>query len=79
MPAALVFGATGQLGRPLLARLRSAGWDVVAVSRDAIEVATGHGWRLAIERLQSEGKRPMEAREFLAGRALHPGARFTGP
>ena len=35
MPAALVFGATGQLGRPLLARLRSSGWDVVAVSRDA--------------------------------------------
>ncbi|HET8819382.1 MAG TPA: NAD-dependent epimerase/dehydratase family protein [Xanthomonadaceae bacterium] len=35
MPAALVFGASGQLGRPLLARLRAAGWDVVAVSRDA--------------------------------------------
>ena len=34
MPAALVFGATGQLGRPLLARLREERWDVVAVSRD---------------------------------------------
>ena len=33
MPAALLFGATGQIGRPLLARLREAGWDVVAVSR----------------------------------------------
>ncbi len=33
MPAALVFGATGQIGRPLLGRLRAAGWDVVAVSR----------------------------------------------
>jgi methionyl-tRNA formyltransferase len=52
---------------------------IVAVSRDAIHVATGHGWRLAIERLQPEGKRPMETREFLAGRALQAGARFGGP
>ena len=35
MPAALVFGASGQLGRPLLERLRAAGRDVVAVSREA--------------------------------------------
>ncbi len=52
---------------------------IVAVSRDAIHAATGHGWRLAIERVQPEGKRPMEAREFLAGRAVQPGAQFTGP
>ena len=52
---------------------------VVEISRNAIHVATGHGWRLAIERLQPEGKRPMEAREFLAGRALQTGARFGGP
>lgn len=35
MSAALVFGASGQLGQPLLARLRDAGWELVAVSRDA--------------------------------------------
>jgi len=52
---------------------------IVAVSRDAISVATGHGWRLAIEQLQPEGKRPMTARDFLAGRPVQPGARFTGP
>lgn len=52
---------------------------VVAVSREAIHVAAGHGGRLAIERIQPEGKRPMSAREFLAGRPLQPGARFTGP
>lgn len=52
---------------------------VVDVSRDAIHVATGHGGRLAIEQLQPEGKRPMAARDFLAGRAIRPGARFTGP
>lgn len=33
MPSALVFGASGQIGRPLLARLQHAGWEVVAVSR----------------------------------------------
>ena len=33
MPTALVFGASGQVGKPLLARLRDAGWDSVAVSR----------------------------------------------
>lgn len=37
MPQALVFGASGQIGRPVLARLRAAGWEVVAVSRDAHE------------------------------------------
>lgn len=35
MPAALLFGASGQVGRPLVARLRDAGWEVVAVSRQA--------------------------------------------
>ena len=49
---------------------------IIETSRDAIHVATGHDGRLAIERLQPEGKRPMAAREFLAGRALQPGARF---
>jgi len=52
---------------------------VVAVSKDAIHVAAGHGSRLAIEQLQAEGKRPMSARDFLAGRPIQPGARFTGP
>jgi methionyl-tRNA formyltransferase len=50
---------------------------VVAVSRDAIHVAAGHGSRLAIARLQPEGKRPMTAREFLAGHPVRPGARLS--
>jgi nucleoside-diphosphate-sugar epimerase len=33
MRRALVFGGSGQIGRPLLARLHEAGWDTVAVSR----------------------------------------------
>ncbi|MBI2829384.1 MAG: methionyl-tRNA formyltransferase [Acidobacteria bacterium] len=51
---------------------------IVETSRDAIHVATGHGERIAIEQLQPEGRRPMGAREFLAGRRVQRGARFTG-
>jgi methionyl-tRNA formyltransferase len=50
---------------------------VVAVTRDAIHVATGNGGRLAILELQPEGKRPMRARDFLAGRPVQPGARLA--
>ena len=32
---ALVFGGSGQIGMPLLDRLRGEGWSVTAVSRDA--------------------------------------------
>ena len=41
---ALVFGASGQIGQPLLARLREEGWDVVAVSRDAQPDTAGVRW-----------------------------------
>jgi methionyl-tRNA formyltransferase len=49
---------------------------VVAVTRDAIEVATGHGGRVAIDELQAEGRRPLPTREFLAGRPITAGARL---
>ena len=52
---------------------------IVAVSADGIEVATGHGGRLAIQELQPEGRRPMRAREFLAGHPVREGARFVRP
>jgi methionyl-tRNA formyltransferase len=52
--------------------------SVAGITRDAIEVATGDG-RIAITELQSEGKRPMTAREFLAGRAVRPGMTFESP
>jgi methionyl-tRNA formyltransferase len=52
---------------------------VVAVSRDAIDVATGRDGRLAIEHMQPEGRRPMSVRDFLASRPLRPGARFGSP
>jgi methionyl-tRNA formyltransferase len=52
---------------------------VIAVRRDAIDVATGRDGRLAIEHVQPEGRRPMSVRDFLASRPLHPGARFGSP
>ena len=48
---------------------------IVSVTADAIDVATGAGV-LAIHELQPEGRRPMQAREFLAGRDVHVGSRF---
>ncbi|MGN6513886.1 MAG: NAD-dependent epimerase/dehydratase family protein [Lysobacteraceae bacterium] len=44
MRTALVFGASGQVGWPLLARLRDEGWSVLAVSRDAQAEAPGLHW-----------------------------------
>ena len=52
---------------------------VVEVSRDSIHVATGHEGRIAIDRVQLEGGRPLQVREFLAGHRVAPGARFGQP
>lgn len=42
---ALVFGGSGQIGIPLLARLHAAGWQVQAVSRQSQAAAPGLTWR----------------------------------
>jgi methionyl-tRNA formyltransferase len=44
---------------------------------DRLIVATGDQALRLIE-IQAEGKRPMSAREFLAGHRLAPGDRFAG-
>ncbi len=44
MKTALVFGASGQIGRPLLDRLRDHGWRVYAVSREARAEQPGLVW-----------------------------------
>ena len=49
---------------------------VIDATGDAIRVATGDGV-LRIVALQPEGKRAMTAREFLAGRPIPAGARFS--
>ena len=52
---------------------------IVDATREAIHVATGNG-TIAILVLQPEGRKPMQVREFLAGRAVTPGMRFeSGP
>jgi nucleoside-diphosphate-sugar epimerase len=45
MRHALLFGATGQIGEPLLARLRADGWRVTAVSRELHRDGPGLSWR----------------------------------
>ena len=54
MKTALVFGASGQLGAPLLERLGEAGWRVFAVSRQARSDSPGQHW-LRGEFAQVEG------------------------
>jgi methionyl-tRNA formyltransferase len=49
---------------------------IVEAEGDRLVVATGSGW-LQVTEIQAEGKRPMGAREFLAGHRLIPGDRFT--
>ena len=44
MKTALVFGASGQVGTPLLQRLVGEGWQVSAVSRDSRADAAGLHW-----------------------------------
>ena len=41
---ALVFGGSGQVGAALLPRLRAAGWEMVAVSRDPHVASPGLRW-----------------------------------
>ena len=50
---------------------------VLDASPGDLVVAAGSG-RVRLLELQAEGKRPMQAREFLAGHRASPGDRFTG-
>ncbi|MGY1410475.1 MULTISPECIES: NAD-dependent epimerase/dehydratase family protein [unclassified Luteimonas] len=45
-PVALVFGGSGQIGRPLLRRLSEAGWVVLALSREAQPALPGVRWQV---------------------------------
>lgn len=49
---------------------------VLAADGDRLSVATGHG-TLHITELQAEGRRAARTREFLAGRKIPAGVRFT--
>jgi methionyl-tRNA formyltransferase len=53
--------------------------SVLEARSGELVVAAGSG-RVRLLELQAEGKRPMQAREFLAGHRVSPGDRFTvGP
>jgi methionyl-tRNA formyltransferase len=52
--------------------------EIVEAAGDVLSVQTGQGV-LRILELQREGRRPVSAREFLAGRPLRDGATFDKP
>ena len=60
---------------PRLATRQEPG-AIVEADGDRLTVATGGGYIHLLE-IQAEGKRPMNAREFLAGHRLAVGERFT--
>jgi methionyl-tRNA formyltransferase len=51
--------------------------SVIDLTRDGIVVATAGGDTIAITQLQPEGRRPMSARDFLAGHPIQPGTTFS--
>ena len=59
------------------ARTREPG-EVLAAAGGVLTVVCGDGRALQLDVLQPEGRRPMTAREYMAGRRLQPGQRFTG-
>lgn len=54
----------------------AASGTVLAADGDELRIATGHG-TLLITELQAEGRRAARTREFLAGRKIPAGARFS--
>ena len=50
---------------------------VIAAEGDRLVVAAGAGTAVAIREIQSEGRRPLPVRAFLAGRPIRPGAVFS--
>jgi methionyl-tRNA formyltransferase len=75
-PHAVAFAGGKRLilhrSKPVDGRQTEAPGTIVEASGDRIRVATGAGTLDLIE-IQVEGKRPMSAREFLAGHPLTPG------
>ncbi|HVB37967.1 MAG TPA: methionyl-tRNA formyltransferase [Vicinamibacterales bacterium] len=51
---------------------------IVEAAGETLRVATGDGTILILD-IQPEGKRPMHAREFLAGHTVHAGTAFQPP
>ena len=62
--------------QPDLPGARSAPGTILDAHADQLRVQTGVGVLRVLE-LQREGRRPLTAREYLAGRRMQPGAMFT--
>ena len=71
----LILLRSGWSGSPVSSSSRAPG-TIVSAGADGITIATGDGL-LVVRELQAEGKRPMQARDFLAGHHLTAGEQFT--
>ena len=60
-------------------RTDAAGGTVVEAAGDTLAVAGGDGRTLRVLQIQPEGKRVMNARDFLAGHAVRVGSQFVRP
>jgi methionyl-tRNA formyltransferase len=79
--SAIVDGRRLTIHRTALTDVESneRGGTIVSTDRGDLQVAAGDGRVLRILVLQPEGKRPLDAREFLNGHPLRAGMRFTAP
>jgi methionyl-tRNA formyltransferase len=78
-PHAVTFAGGARLilhrSHPASTTSRGAAGTILEAAGDQLSVATGDG-ALDLLEIQAEGKRPMRAREFLAGHPLTPGTRL---
>jgi methionyl-tRNA formyltransferase len=78
-PHAVTFAGGARLilhrSRPSVGTSVEPPGTILEASGDRLTIATGDG-TLDLLEIQSEGKRPMRVREFLAGHALTPGTRL---
>ena len=72
--ARLILHRSAVVDEPATSNTGSPG-TIIEAHGDRLVVATGRG-QLLLTRIQGEGKRPMSAREFLAGHHLSPGDRL---
>ena len=75
--ARLIIRRSAVVEQPSASNTGSPG-TIVEAHGDRLIVATGRG-QLLLTQIQAEGKRPMSARDFLAGHHLTPGDRFVQP
>ena len=74
--ARVIVLASTRRGQRLTVPSNAEPGTIIGVFDDGLQVVAGDGYVLSLLRLQAEGRRPINGREFAAGARLEPGARF---